>query len=380
MSTTRNEKCITKRPTLYLALELGAKRWHLAMSPSLSSPPRRKALVAGAVAALRLELRTAKKKFGLPVDARVVSCYEAGRDGFWLHRALVELGIENVVVDSASIAVDRRARRLKTDRLDADKLLAMLCRHDQGERHVWRVLRVPGREEEDARRPQREWEMLKKDRTRLINRIHAVFACEGIRDCKINAKLCARLDELGLPSRAVEMVRRSLQTLKLLDEQIAAIGKSIAKHRGDSPDSSSKQVRFLQALRGIGPVSSEVLVTEIFGWRKIENRRQLGALGGLNPSPYASGSMQHDQGISKAGSRRVRRVMVELAWGWLLYQADSKLSRWYQERFGRGGPRQRKIGIVALARKLLVALWKYVAGGEIPEGALFKEEPVAATA
>ena len=300
------------------------------------------------------------------------SCYEAGRDGFWLHRWLIAHGIDNIVVDSASIEVNRRARRVKTDRLDGDKLLAMLIRYGAGERRVWSVVRVPTAEQEDARRAHRELGRLGQERIAHINRIRALLVLNNRRVKYVGGRLWQRwwtghAQELAPQVRA-EIERESARLLlvkKQMDTIEAAQREAVAA--GTEP-----QVAGLAQLRGIGISSGWVLVKELFGWRGFRNRREVAGCLGLTPSPYASGESETEQGISKAGNRRVRTLMVELAWSWLRYQPQSELSQWFNRRFAGGGKRLRRIGIVALARRLAIALWRYLEHGLIPQGAQLK--------
>jgi transposase len=320
------------------------------------------------------EIKKAKLRFGLPEKAKVVSCYEAGRDGFWIHRQLVHEGLENIVVDSASIEVSRRKRRAKSDRLDAAKLVSMLIRWHNGERNVWSVVRVPTVTDEDRRQLHRELIELKADRTELLNRMKGLLAGLGL-SVVIDAKLPVRLEKLrqwdgaGVPPAFKGRILRDFERLQLVMRQIRELESQRAREIREDPSRQGEQIRRLMSLRGIGENGAWLLVREFFGWREIRNRRELASLAGLTPTPYNSGESQHEQGISKAGNRLVRWMMIQLAWGWLRHQPRSKLSRWYQRRFGQGKSRIRKVGIVALARKLLIALWRYLETGEVPAGA-----------
>jgi transposase len=323
----------------------------------------------------------AKGLFGLPSDAAVISCYEAGRDGFWLHRYLTAQGVTNHVIDSASIEVNRRARRSKTDALDLVGLLNLLARYVAGDRRCWRVVRVPSLAAEDARQLHRTIEVLQGDRTRVINRLKAVLATLGVRPPIQTAVLAhldaARLwDGAAIPPGARQRLESDGRQLQAIDAELAEARAARGQLPVDVETTTGRYVHTLQQLRAIGPVGGWVLATEIFGWREIRNARQLGALVGLVPARYQSGTMQRDLGITRAGNTHVRRVMVQLAWGWVRYQPHSALSQWYQQRFGHGGPRMRRVGIVALARKLLIALWRYVEAHVRPEGAVLK--PVGA--
>ncbi len=355
---------------LYMAMELSNKRWRLAFGDGKRT--RQVGIDAGDMIALGEQVAKAKAKWGLAREVAVVSCYEAGRDGFWLHRQLAALGIENQVVDAASIEVSRRARRAKTDRLDAQGLLEKLMRYAQGERRVWRVVRVPSLEWEDLRQLHREREQLLQERTRHRNRLSSKLVAQGVR-VPIDGAFLRRLEEAKLfdgrplPAHLKAGLVREWERLQMVQEQVRVLEAHIRDLIGESEPLQA--VGGLMRFTGVGWVGAWTLMLELFGWREIANRRQLASLAGLVPAPYNSGAMVRDQGISKAGNRRVRALMIQLAWLWLRYQPESKHSRWFQERFGGGSKRQRRIGIVALARRLLVDLWRYVEYGLIPEGA-----------
>jgi transposase len=356
---------------LYMAFELGEKNWKLSLSDGARSPSHY-SVTAGDTAALLECIAKAKARCGLAPEARVHSCYEAGRDGFWLHRWLIEHGIDNIVVDSASIEVNRRARRAKTDRLDGDKLLAMLLRYAGGERRVWSVVRVPTLEQEDARRTHRELGRLGQERTAHINRIRGLLVAHNLRVKYVGGRLWQRwwTGHAGqLPPRVRAEIEREIERVSLVQKQMHAIE---AEQRQAVGENTEAQVARLVRLRAVGVVSGWVLVKELFGWRGFRNRREVAGCLGLVPSPYASGESQTEQGISKAGNRRARTMMVELAWSWLRYQPQSELSRWFNRRFASGGKRMRRIGIVALARRLAIALWRYLEEGLIPQGAQLK--------
>ena len=376
--TTRSEQYTGSVSTLYMAMELSSKEWKLGFSTGMGQKARRRQVAATDGTKLVEEINLAKKRFQLPATARVLSCYEAGRDGFWLHRLLTEAGIECLVVDSSSIEVNRRARRAKADGLDVESLLKQLIHYDYGEKKVWSVVRVPTAEQEDRRQPDRELRTLKKERTRTLNRIKGLLASQGVRlqmpmnlsDEKVEGM---RLwNGSSLQSRLKSRLKREWQHVVFLREQIAAVQReqNEALRRQKEPDVA--KIRQLETLRGVGPVSSSVLVGEFFGWRDFKNGRQVGSLAGLTPTPYDSGTMRREQGISKAGNRHVRGIAIELAWSWLRYQEKSELSRWFMERFDGAGKRARKVGIVALARRLLIALWRYLETGALPEGAELK--------
>lgn len=374
--TTRSTEYNTPS-TLYLAFELGNEKWKLGFTVGLGQRPRVRTIDAGNLAALEWEIGRAKKHFDLAEAAPVMSCYEAGRDGFWLHRYGVELGVKNLVVDSASIEVNRRARRTKTDRLDVGKLVSMLIRYHSGERKVWSVVQVPNVEAEDKRHLHRQLATLKTGRTRHINRIKGLLAGQGVR-IPVTGDFLERLGRVrlwdgspllpGLRSR----LEREYTCLQFVNQQIQEVEAERTEAIRTSNDSSVEKVRQLLRLRAIGDNSAWLFVMEFFGWRNFRNRRQVGSLAGLTSTPYQSGDESREQGISKAGNRPIRAMATEIAWSWLRYQPQSELSRWYQDRFGHGSKRMRKIGIVALARKLLIALWRYLEYGEIPVGAELK--------
>jgi transposase len=377
MNETTQQTEYSTLSTLYLAFELSQKKWKLGFSVSLGQEPWKRTVEAGDLVALDKAIQLARKRFEWPETCRVVSCYEAGRDGFWLHRYLVSQGIENLVVDSASIEVDRRAKRAKTDRLDVGKLVRMLVRFDSGEQRVWSVVHVPSLEVEDQRHAHRELATLKADRTRHINRIKGLLATQGIR-IPVQTDFLASLDGLRLwdGSRLPPGLRARLEQeytcLQFVHEQILAREAERREWLRTSPEPYVAQVRQLLRLYGIGENSAWRFVVELFGWRGFRNRRQIGGLLGLAPTPYQSGDEQRELGISKAGRGAVRALAIEIAWGWLQHQPDSALSRWYWQRFGQGSKRLRKMGIVALARKLLIALWRYLEDGQVPAGARLK--------
>ena len=361
---------------LYMAVELSARRWQLAFGLGLATPSRRRTIAAGDEAALRQEIAAAQKRFGVPASTGVRSCYEAGRDGFWVHRLLARLGVDNRVVDSASIEVSRRRRHAKTDRLDAEALLRRLIRFWLGERDQWKVVHVPSVAVEDARHAERTLAMLTAERTRYRNRVHALLATQGLRlrlGARFGAQLAtlvtregqplppgvlARLQVIWRVLEEIERARREARQAQAAEARAAATPAAVRTHR-------------LRQLRGVQVGAAAVLAKEVFA-RDVRNRREVGALSGLVPVPYQSGDAAHDQGISRAGLKAVRRILVEVAWGWVRWQPDSELTQWYRRRFASGGPRLRRIGIVALARKLLIALWRYSEQGIVPTGAALR--------
>jgi transposase len=364
---------------LFMAIELSNGKWQLGFTIGYGQQPRLRSLPGRDLKALAEEIRLAKVRFNLGEDTPVMSCYEAGRDGFWLHRYLVAQGIINVIVDSASIEVNRRKRRAKTDRMDVGKLLTMLMRYHGGEKKVWSIVHVPTSEEEDQRQLHRELMALTAERTRHINRIKGLLTSQGI-VLPVQADFISRLEEVqlwdgsklpfGLRSRLV----REHERLQLFNQQIRQLDHSRLETIRTSTSPAVEQVRQLLRLKAIGMNSAWVYVMEFFSWRNFHNRREVGSLAGLTPTPYQSGESAHEQGISKAGNRRIRAMAIEIAWVWLRYQPNSQLSCWYQERFARGNSRLRRIGIVALARRLLIELWKYLETAIPPQGAVLKAQ------
>ena len=367
----------TVSSNLYLAFELSNTEWKLGFTIGMGQAARIKVLKARNLEGLKREINLAKERFGLPKGTTVYSCYEAGRDGMWLHRYLESTGVNNLVVDSASIEVSRRFRRAKTDRLDAGKLLNMLIRYHEGEQKVWSVVHVPSLEVEDQRQLHREMLALKREQTHHINRIKGILISQGVEmeitKAFVEELEAARLwDGSPLPTGVHTLLRREHERLELVRDQILQIEKKRKEVLRTSEEASIEQVRRLLKLKGIGVNSAWLYVMEFFSWREFRNRRELGSLSGLAPTPYASGESSHERGISKAGNRPVRAMAIEIAWSWLRNQPESELSRWYDRRFAKGGSRIRRIGIVALARKLLIALWKYLEYGTLPEGAQLK--------
>lgn len=378
--TTRNHEYSENQQVLFLAFDLGQSKWELGFTIGLGQKARRRAIEGGDTETLEKEIAAAKKRFRLPEGALVKSCYEAGRDGFWLHRYLTSAGIGNIVVDSASIEVDRRKRRAKTDSLDVGTLLSMLVRFHLGERRIWSVVRVPSVEEEDRRQLHRELRTLKKERTRTTNRIKGLLATQGIRvegRMDLSAKQLDRMrlwSGAPLPAALKGRLEREWQHVLFLNKQIAALVTLRKSLLEEAKDSGVEKIQQLNKLKGIGIESSWVIVQELFGWRQFRNRREVGSLIGLTPSPYNSGKTVWEQGISKAGIVHVRAVSVELGWSWIRHQPKSKLTQWFLQRFAEGGPRARKVGIVALARRLMIELWRFLQYGVLPEGALLKGE------
>jgi transposase len=362
---------------LYIAFELSRKKWKLGISDGRSRSVRIVTIAAQDWKAFEREVEKARRHYGLEETTPLRTCYEIGREGFWIHRALIQQDIDNVVVDAASIEVNRRRKRAKTDRMDAEKLVRQLIRYWDGDQRVWSVVRVPDAEAEDARQVHRDMEVLKRERTRHRLRIQSLLFTQGI-DIAVNAKFLERLDQLRcwdetpLPERMKARLRREYQRLQIVNADLLSLRKQQENQLKSEKTPAMNKVTRLEQLRGIGRTSSWVFVMELFGWRHFDNRRQLASAIGITPTPYQSGDSEREQGISRSGNRRIRSLAVEIAWSWLRFQPTSRLSRWYQQRFGAGGPRLRKIGIVAMARRLVIDLWRYLEQGIMPEGARLK--------
>jgi transposase len=365
---------------LHLALDLGNTTWKLAFATGHAHAPRVRTMPARDLAQLAREIAAAKARFGLPADAPVVSCYEAGRDGFWVHRALTALGVVNHVVDSASIQQNRRKRRAQSDRLDATALVALLLRHQAGERGVWSVVHVPNVEEEDRRHLHRELFTLTRQRTRQVNRIKGLLALHGVvlprlRGLPVTPPVLRDWRGAPLPAGLTARLTREWTRLGAIQRDVRALQAErtrVLASPGASAEPTVRMVARLRALKGVGDVSAWLYTTEFFSWRAFRNRRQVAGAAGLTPTTQASGDTEREQGISKAGNTIIRALAIELAWSWVRRQPTSALSRWFRARFATGGPRQRRVGIVAVARKLLIALWRYLETGVLPEGAMLK--------
>lgn len=373
-ATTRTVEC-SADTTLWLAFELGSTKWTLGFTTGAAQKPRLRTITAGDLPGLMREIAAANVRFGVGAETPVRSVYEAGRDGFWLHRWLVAHGVDNIVVDSSSIEVKRRARHAKTDRLDVRKLLEQLLRWAGGARRTWSVVQVPTPEAEDARQLARTIETVGADRTRVRNRIHGLLATQGVR-LELTADFPAQLARAqtgdGRPVPAALRARLAqewahLQTIEARARQLAA---QRAEQIAEGTTRMAEVARALVRVRGVGATSAALYSAELLGTRTFQNGRQLSALSGLAPVPYRSDQRVGDLGISKTGRSAIRRVAIQGAWCWLRWQPDSALTQWFDRRFGAAGKRARRIGIVAVARKLLVALWRFVEHGVIPDGAI----------
>ena len=367
---------------VFVAMELSKASWLLAAQSSPSGKTSSHKLDGGDIAGLLALLRRlqARERRAEGEEVRVVLAHEAGYDGFWLQRRLAAEGIACWVMDPGSLQVDRRARRAKTDRLDAAMLLRALVAWCRGDRAVCRMVRVPSLEREDARRTHRERQRLIAERVQHVNRIKSLLATQGVYEFRpLRRDRWARLADLragdgrALPPRLRREIEREFGRLELVLEQIEAVEaeRDAAVAAPAADDADAPKVAQLAKLGGIGTELATVLVREGLH-RPFANRREVAAYAGLTPNPFASGDRHRDQGISKAGNPLLRKAMVELAWLWLRYQPGSALARWFAGRVGAARGRMRKIAAVALARKLLVALWKYVTTGLVPEGARLK--------
>jgi transposase len=363
---------------LYMAMELSNSKWKLGFGNGAKL--RRKSIDARDRRRLVDETALAKSKLKLPEDAPVVCCFEAGRDGHWIHRWLQGEGFEVLEIDSSSIETARGRKHVKTDRIDVEKLLDLLIRyHCFGLRRAFRVVRVPSVSAEAAQRLHREDEYLLKQRTRISNRIKGLLIAQGVVEVPLRGDFSSWLDRLrlwdgeSLSAQLKTELKRLHAQYAVFDSQLQELQQAYAAELCANT-SVAEYRRRLESLKSLGPKSSRVLSAEVFGWRRFANTKQVGAFAGLTPTPSQSGDSNTEQGISKAGNRRVRRVMIELAWLWLRWQPDSELSQWFNRRFAHGSKRMRRIGIVALARKLLIALWRYVEQGVIPQGALLKAQ------
>ncbi len=379
-ATTRRFDPTALANTLCISFELGEGSWKLSFTSGFGEKIVRSGVRSRDLEGVVREIESAKGRLGLAPGCRVVSCYEAGRDGFWLHRFLTSYGVENLVVDSSSIEVSRRRRRAKTDRLDGESLLDLLLRHLAGSRKkVWSVVRVPTVEQEDRRHLHRELASAKRDRTRVTNRMKGLLANQGLTlDLKKNVpgqlQALRQWDGTPLPAGLRARLAREWERVQFyagLIERLEAERRELLR---EANDPVIEKVLQLNSLRGIGVNSAWLYGMELFGWRELRNRREVGAIVGLAPTPHESGQQERERGMSKAGNRHVRAMAIEIAWGWLRFQPRSELSKWYQRRFGTGSKRVRKIGIVALARKLMVELWRYLETGVLPAGAELKTD------
>jgi transposase len=366
--------------TVHLVFELSKAKWKLGILLPGSQRLSRYTIAGGDLVALGQRLAQARAKaFRTGKAVRIVSCYEAGFDAHWLHRWLTAQEVINYEIDPASIAVNRRARRAKTDRIDLDQLMRTLLAYLRGEPRVCSIVHVPTVEDEDRKRRNRERDYLIDERTAHTNRIKGLLHAQGIRNATpLKPDFVASLDGLRtgdgrpLPARLKAELAREHERLCLINRQINEVeAESRAELRAAKFGSSEAKTVMLAQIRGIGIVGGQKLVNEVF-YRDFDNRRQVGSYVGMTETPYNSGSREREQGISKSGNARARKVAIELAWLWLRHQPGSALSRWFHERVGNLKGRPRRVAIVALARKLMVALWRYLATGLVPTGAVLR--------
>lgn len=359
---------------LYIAMELSNRRWRLGFSNRTKI--RQKSVEARDLKEVLKQIQYAKEKLGLEADARVVICFEAGRDGHWIHRWLSDEGFEVLEIDSSSIETARGRKHVKTDRVDVEKLLDLLMRYCNGYRRAFRVVRVPSKEAEASMRLNREADHLVKERTRVKNRMTSLLVLQGLTKVPLGKGFQRWLgtvrvwDGGGLSPELVAELLRLYERYQLLGTQHKAVEKAYQEELKHGTSRVAKQRRQLQQLKAIGPKFSRTLSAEMYSWREFSNAKQVGGMSGLVPTPNQSGDSTQDRGISKTSAGRLRATAIELSWLWLRWQPDSELSLWFKRRFAQGGKRMRRVGIVAMARKLLIALWKYLEHGEIPTGAV----------
>jgi transposase len=367
----------TSRSVIHVAIELSTTSWLIAYRLPEIDKIKLNRVAAGDSEALLTLIRNLREKTvaRTGVEAIVASCFEAGRDGFWLHRLLTAHGVVSHVVEPTSILVTRSARRAKTDRLDAQGLLRVLAASFAGDRDVCRMVRTPTVSEEDGKRPHREREYLIQERVRIENRIAALLVTQGVpkrpslRSWAADLEAVRTGDGRPLPpllkAELNRLHRRLLMTLDMIREVEVERERAMATEKSPAKET----VKVLCKLRGIGDNFAAVLANEVF-YRIFGNRRQIAAYLGLAPTPFQSGGMDRDRRINRAGNARARKTMVQLAWLWLRYQPDSALAQWFRERVGELQGRTRRIAIIAMARKLLIAIWRFVSSGIIPEGAI----------
>ena len=368
----------TNLGAIFLSMELSRTTWLLtSLSPGGGERMSKHAVRSGDVAGLLARFSQLRDKVRLRTGqvVPIVVVQEAGLDGFWIHRLLQDEGIESYVVDPASIAMSRRRRRAKTDKIDGESLVRALLAYKRGEPRVCAMVKAPTPQEEDRRRICRERKTLTAERVRHVNRIKGLLFAQGISDYEpLRRKRRERLEELRtgdgrpLPQHLKAQIGRELDRLELILQQIRSVETERDALLSPSKDGAPAPGAMLKSLKGIGPEFAGVLWSEGL-YRSFSNRRQVAAYAGLAPTPWQSGSVAHEQGVSKAGNPRLRTTMIQLAWLWVRHQPGSILAQWFHQRVQFNGGRIRKVLIVALARKLLIAFWKYVTAGIVPEGA-----------
>lgn len=379
MQPTQEQDFMPGTVIMAVSLELAKRSWkvglHDGRRDKVSIHTVRHEQAAGRLAEAVVVIEEMKRKWELGAEARVVVVYEAGQDGFWIARALTARGYEVLVVDPASIPVERRARRAKTDRLDAIRLVMSLLAWLRGERDRMHVIRIPAPEAEAQRHGVRERGELQKEIGQHRDRMRKLLRTVGSWD-EIGNDFEKRLaqgrvvthDGSALPGWLHARLTRECERLALAQRQLAALEAALSEAL---PESVRGRIAQLMQLKGVGQVGATRLILELF-WRDFDNRRQVGACVGLVPQPYDSGESRVDQGISKQGNRRVRALLIEMAWFWLRYQPDSALTQWFTRRTQGNNKRGKRIAIVAVARKLVIALWRYLKHGIMPEGAVLK--------
>ncbi len=375
--TMTQEECYPKQERLYVAFELSKAKWRVKCSvggkkriSGSMNPGNKSDLVS--------ILRRAKKKFDLSEDVQLLSCIEAGRDGFWPHRFLEQQGFENVVVDPASIKVSRRGRRAKTDKIDVEKLLTELVRFHRGDDDdVFRTAHVPSHEDENDRHVHRELQQLQNSRQRERNRVRSLLATEGVKLPGDLMKALASVEELrtwsgdALPAMMVHRLVSKREQLQLYEAQIKEIVDFQVASAKAAQTEKMEKIAKLMTLRGIAVRTSWIVVMESLGWKKFKNRKQVGASIGLCGTPYNTGESEREQGISKAANKRLRTKMIEIAWFWVRYQPDSSITKWFEKKFGGQSKRSRRVGIVGVARKLMSQFWHFLEHDVDPPGAIF---------
>ena len=380
MKPTRKDYSTPSDVVLAVSLELASSSWRLALQDGNRENAAVKSVNAE-VPADRLqqfidEIGKIKLKWGLAEDVRTVVLYEAGQDGFWIQRALAARGLETLICDPASLQVTRQARRAKTDRLDALKLVAVLRRWLAGDRDSMRVIQVPTVEAEAERHYVRDRGQLQKEAMQHGDRIRKLLRTVGCWD-SVEGDFAQRLangairchDGTTLPEQLTERLKRECERLELVRGQFKEIERSLI---AALPPVQRERAVKLERLKAVGEVGAVRLILELF-WRRFENRREVAACVGLVPQPYDSGESHRDQGISKQGNRRVRALLIEMSWFWLRYQPGSAISRWYAQRVGDGkSKRGKRVAIVAVARRLVIALWRYLEFDVVPDGAAMK--------
>ncbi|EJL54191.1 transposase [Rhizobium sp. CF122] len=372
----------TNLGAIFVSLELSRSTWLItSLSPGNGERMSKHSLRAGDVAGLFGLLSKLRERCRAKTrnDYPIVTIQEAGLDGFWIHRVLEKAGIESHVVDAASIATSRRHRRVKTDRIDGEALLRVLMAYKRGEPRVCSMARAPSPDEEDRRRIGRERKALTAERVAHVNRIKGLLFSQGITNYEpMNTDRRQQLEDLqtgdgrALPTHMRAQIGRELDRLELLLEQIRTVeDERDALIAAQTAETMPSPVTMLLEIKGIGTEFANILWVEGL-FRHFDNRRQVAAYAGLAPTPWQSGAIDREQGVSKAGNPRLRVTLIQLSWLWLRHQPNSVLSQWFNARVHRNGGRMKKSTIVALARKLLVAIWKYVASGVVIEGAIMK--------